>query len=333
MNVASSITLRMRAGAIAYDLPRFLLALRRGHWKEMRNRNERVTSDGRGIRCEWEFTSDLHIAKVFPSAGARLMRAAFAQWPIVMRAVPDRNAEAPEVSFIIGHRGAARLPNLLTTLMSIAGQRGVSIECIVVEQDTERRIESQLPSWVRHVFTPCETAYNRSAAFNAGVDAARGSVVVLHDNDILVPADYAAQCALLAREGNAFIELKRFLFFLDEVETARVFATHEPPTAVRSTIMQNALGGTIAARRDAYLAAGGFDEAFVGWGGEDNEFWERAEHSGRTYRFGYLPFMHLFHAPQPGKADPNAGAVRRYAEVRHIPPDERIKRLLAERRR
>src|SRR5438128_1475419 len=102
--------LRARAGALLYDGPRFLRSLRRGHWLDMRNRNERVSTDGRGVRCEWEFTSDLHIARVFPSAGARLMKAAFDEWPVVLRD-EMRIAAAPRVSFIIGHRGLSRLPH------------------------------------------------------------------------------------------------------------------------------------------------------------------------------------------------------------------------------
>ena len=85
------------------------------------------------MRCEWRFTSDLHIAKVFPSLGVRLMDAAFAQWPIAMEDAPVPREEPVAVSFVIGHRGLDRLPLLRATLRSIAGQREVGIECIVVE--------------------------------------------------------------------------------------------------------------------------------------------------------------------------------------------------------
>ena len=296
----------------------------------MHNRREHITRDGRGVRCDWEFTSELHVANVFPSAGARLMRAAFAQWPIVLRDEIAAGA-SPDVAFVIGHRGLERLPHLLTTLRSIAGQRGAAVECIVVEQDREPRIESQLPPWVRYVFTRCETDYNRSATLNAGVDAARAPIVVLHDNDMLAPADYAAECVARTGEGFDFLELKRFTFYLAEAETARIFATGEVRRNVPVTIVQNLLGATIAACREAYLRAGGFDEEFVGWGGEDVDFWERAEVSGKVYRFGYLPFLHLFHAPQKGKGDRQAPAVQRYYNIRTIPPGKRIDRLLAKR--
>ncbi|MEA2570908.1 MAG: hypothetical protein QOI24_2909 [Acidobacteriota bacterium] len=329
------MSIRTVAGALLYDLPRFVRALGRGRWRDMRNRAEKVTADGRGVRCEWEFTSDLHIAHVFPRAGAMLMRAAFAEWPIVLR--DDVTAQKPDVSFVIGHRGLARLPHLLMTLKSIAGQRDVSIECVVVEQSMRPEIERELPSWVRYIHTPIprdDYDYNRAWTLNAGVEAARAPVVILHDNDMLVPARYAAECVARVADGCDFLELKRFTFYLDEETTRRVFESGELPPPVPSTIVQNLQGASIAARRDAYFDIGGFDESFVGWGGEDNEFWERGELGGRAYRFGYIPFLHLWHAPQKGKLQGNdAPAVRRYHELRSVAPAERIRRLRDERSR
>ena len=316
-----------------YDLPRFARAMRPGRWIDMHNRNERVTRDGRGVRCEWKFGSDLHIAKEFPSAGVWLMRKAFERWPIAMRGEPASVAAKPDVSFVIGHRGLSRLPHLLTTLRSIAGQTGVAVECVVVEQSATSEIASQLPAWVRYVHTPTPHAddeYNRAWTLNQGAREARGEVVILHDNDILIPSAYAAECVSRVAEGFDFVELKRFTFYLDERETGRVFETGRVPTDVPATVVQNLIGGSIAVRRTSYFDAGGFDEGFVGWGGEDNEFWERAEVIGKTYRFAYLPFFHLFHQPQRGKVlGASAQAVRRYHELRNIPPPERIKRLRA----
>jgi hypothetical protein len=308
--------LRQRLGALIFDWPLYRDVRRSGRWELMRNRNERIATDGRGVRCEWVFTSDLHIAKVFPSTGAALMRMAFAEWPIVTRDAPE-STEAPLVSFVIGHRGASRVPHLLTTLRSIAGQAEVSMECIVVEQDRERFVEARLPEWVRYVFTPCETDYNRAAAFNAGAEAARGELVVLHDNDIVVPSAYAREVVSRAREGFEFMNLKRFLFHLNE-----------PADRTPTSVMQNAVGGSVAASRRAYIEIGGFDEEFVGWGGEDNDFWDRAYAHGNVYDFGYLPMIHLHHEAQRGKRDASGAGMRRYHdEIRAIPPEERIRRL------
>lgn len=323
------MSLKVKLGALLHDVPRFVrtTSTPRG-WVAMRNRNERITLDQRGARCEWLYTSDLHIANAFPRAGARLMRKAFADWPIVLRDAPV-SAREPEVSFVIGHRGGARLPHLLATLRSIAGQRNAGVECVVVEQSERPEIEAQLPAWVRYVHTPTsETAYNRAWTLNEGARQASGEVLVLHDNDMICPADYASETLARAREGWSFLQLKRFTFYLNRSDTDRVFATGDVPTDLPSTIVQNLHGASIAARRDAYFDVGGFDESFIGWGGEDNEFWDRAETTGRVYGFGYLPFIHLWHAPQPAKQlGPEAPAVRRWHELKNVPAENRIRDL------
>ena len=313
-------SLRTIAGALVYDAPRFETRLR-GRWELIRNRNERITVEpnGRGVRCEWQWSSTLHYCKVFPSSADRLMRRALADWPVVDSAP---RTEDPEVSFVIGHRGTARLPLLLQTVSSIGGQRGARVECIVVEQSVAPDARDLLPPWVRHVHTPIasnDEPYGRSAAFNDGVAHARGRVLVLHDNDMVVPSAYAAEAVRQVSAGWDAVDLKRFVFYLTE-DGGRC-----------EKVVQNVRGGSIVITRDAYEAIGGFDESFVGWGGEDNDFWDRAE-TLRASRFGYLPLIHLWHAPQPEKGDARAPAVVRYHdELAHIAPAERISRLKRDR--
>jgi N-terminal domain of galactosyltransferase len=308
------VGLRQRIGALAYDWLPFERRIR-GSWLEIRNRNETIATDGRGVRCEWRYQSDLHIANVFPSTSARLMRRAFAEWPIERRDAPPPSAQ-PEVSFLIGHRGLDRLPLLRETLATIAGQRGAAVECIVVEQSIAPEIE--LPPWVRYIHTPLprpDLPYCRSWAFNVAARAARGAALILHDNDVLVPARYAAEVLARVREGWQFLDLKRFIFYLS-------------PEQRIATIAQNLHAGvSVVAERAAYEAIGGFDEGFIGWGGEDNDFWDRAESTGRAYAFGYLPMIHLYHSFQPGKWKESAPGVARYRALEAIPPEERIARL------
>lgn len=326
------MSIRHRLGALVHDWPQFIRHIG-GDWTLLRNRNDVISSDGRGVRCEWVFTSDLHIARVHPmAAGRALMRRAFAQWPVLLRDQPASPSNQAEVSFLIGHRGKARLPNLLATLRSIAGQSDVPVECIVVEQSERPEIAEALPSWVRYLHTPVAPGYDycRSATFNAAAEIARGEVLIIHDNDMLVPGAYATEALARAKEGWEFIDLKRFIFYLSEEDSRAIFEGAAPGPAVVSVIVQNLKGGSVAATREAYRAIGGFDDGFVGWGGEDLEFWERARARGRVYEFGYLPIQHLWHAPQAGKLDHGrAPAMQRYDELSRIPPGERITRLLS----
>jgi hypothetical protein len=303
---------------LVYDWPPFALHMLRGDWVRIRNRNESIESDGRGVRCNWRYTSDLHIANVYPSAGAWLMRRALRDWPLLapLPASGERVAEgrvrgATRVSFLIGHRGRARLPQLQATLDSIAAQ-DIAVECIVVEQS--ERPEIELPPWVRYVHTPSgELPYCRAWAFNVAARLATTNVLVLHDGDLLVPRGYAAEALAQVEKGKSFADLKRFLFYL------RADGSLEK-------IVQNAQGGSVVAAREAYWAIGGFDESFVGWGGEDNDFWDRARTSGSIHDFGYLPLVHLHHEAQPGKIV-GTPAIERYQRIESIPPAERIARL------
>jgi len=302
----------------------------------MHNRSETITVDpaGRGVRCEWQWTSPVDYCRFVPRADVRLLRAALKEWPIGF-ADTRSDAANPEVTFLIGHRGASRLPQLLLTLRSLAAQSGVPIECIVIEQSHVREVEQALPDWVRYIHQPVMKSdpYKRAETFNAGAAAARGRILVLHDNDMLVPERYAAEVAAHADAGWEAIDLKRFIFYLTESETGRVLREKTLRLDERSElVVQNSHGGSLAISRDAYGAIGGFDETFVGWGGEDVDFWERAS-TRRATRFGYLPFVHLWHASQPEKLQANdAPAVKRYFDLAKIPAEERIARLKAKER-
>jgi predicted glycosyltransferase involved in capsule biosynthesis len=93
--------------------------------------------------------------------------------------------------------------------------------------------------------------------------------------------------------------------------------------------MQNVLGGgSIAITRAAYLAIGGMDEGFVGWGGEDNEFWERAQ-TLRVWSYGCLPYVHLWHPSQPRKYDSANPTLIRYQSLTAIDPHKRIELLVS----
>jgi hypothetical protein len=325
-------TLKQIAGAAVLDVPLFEWRLR-SSWLQIRNRRERLkeSEDGRGVACDWQWTSDLHAPKVFPSLGLRLMARSLQDWPIEFSPAPREASGEVQVSFVIGHRGLERVPQLLSTLATVAAQRGTACECIVVEQSIRSEVANLLPSWVRYVHTPLPVAgmpYCRSWTLNVGARAARGKVLVLHDNDMLIPQAYASEIWARSREGYEVINLKRFIFYLTEAHSSAVCVGDRRLLAMPAeAIVQNLeAGGSVAISRDAFFAIGGYDEAFVGWGGEDNEFWQRAL-TRKAWPYAYLPIVHLWHAPQSGKQQQDAPAVRRFQELASIAPERRIAEL------
>ena len=188
-----------------------------------------------------------------------------------------------------------------------------------------------LPSWVSYIHTPLPYAdmpYSRAWAFNAGAHAARAEALVLHDNDMLVPMDYGKEVIARLEDGYEVINLKRFIFYLTEAHSAAVLSGDEAlSTRPPETVVQNLeAGGSLAIAREAYFAIGGLDEAFVGWGGEDNEFWERAQ-TRRVWPYSYMPIVHLWHPAQPQKAEANNPNQQRYQERSLSPVETRIREL------
>ncbi len=331
---------RRMLGAALLDWPRFEWNLRgvslpgisQGHWTWIANRGDTlVEGPGKGVRLPDRWTSDIHVCDVWPPLGGRLMRRALAEWPVRMRGNPEGLPDGtPEVSFVIGHRGRGRWRQLDLVLRSIAGQIGARVECVLVEQSSEPEIRDRVPSWVRTIHTPVpdDLPYCRSWALNVGARMARGRLLVLHDGDMLVPRAYARELLELKGRGYEVINLKRFIFYLDEESTERAFRIGEvDPSSDVEKVIQNAEGGgSVAVDRHAFFELGGFDESFIGWGGEDNEFWERAQIRS-VWPFGYLPIVHLWHPPQEGKDDRGRATVDLLDRRSLIPPEERVQEL------
>lgn len=321
--------------AAVRDLPRYRRALAQptADYLGLCNRGEQVEAAPRdtGYRCQWQWTSELRAPRLLPSLGAQLMNRALVDAPISIRPSPAKLASPPDITFLIGHRGTARLPLLLATLGSIAAQTDVSVECIVVEQDVSPRIAHQLPSWV-HYIHECigdpDAPYCRSSTFNVGARHARAPILVLHDNDMLVPTRYARDIADRVQWGYEAVNLKRFIFYLDEQASKQVIHQRECARGggIQAIVQNLEAGGSVAITREGYERIGGMDESFVGWGGEDNEFWERAG-TLRIWPWAHLPIVHLWHAAQPGKGNPDHEPLRHYRELSRVPPETRIEVL------
>ena len=287
--------------------------------------------DGSGFSCRWTFTSKLHAPRIQPHLGQRLIRRCLENAPI--RSVSTRSVSVapPDISVLIGHRGRERLPLLLATLGSLAAQQDVHLECLVIEQAAVSEIVNDLPDWVCHVLAPLaddSAPYNRSQTFNVGARKARGGTLLLHDNDMLVPAGYCRRILERRARGYEVINPKRYIFYLTEnhsqaLQSQLVGYDSFPP----DYIVQNLeAGGSMAISAAAFEDIGGMDEGFVGWGGEDNEFWDRCL-TLPTWIWGYEPIVHLWHRSQPLKDDLDNPNILRCREIMQCSPSDRMAAL------
>lgn len=328
-------TLRHHLGVVLLDLPSVLWHLsRKGGWARVHNRLDDVEPDplGRGLRIRAPFSSRLHACDVYPSLGRALLRAAAREWPIMTADSLGDCSSTPDVSAVIAFRGSDRRGPLEAVLRTLAASQDVKTEVVIVEQ-SENHTLTDLPPGPQCIHLPHpdgNTGWHKSWAYNVGARHARAEIMVFHDADIGVPAGYLREIVNRLGDGEAEVAvLQRLLFDLDQTTTRTVqqdWANLQ--TATVEAVRQNWTGGTIAIRREAFEAVGGFDEAFVDWSGEDTDFFDRAT-TRSSLLHGYIPFVHLWHPPQRGKAAIKAMPVEHDLSMkrRSIPPAERIGEL------
>lgn len=297
----------------------------------MRNRMERL-SEGPipdSYVCLWPYTSRLRAVETWPFVGKSILKRVSTDYEF--RYADNNAAENIEISVIIGHRGLERLDLLLGTIKSIAAQKQVGLECIVVEQDSFPLVDQYLPKWVKYVFqesTGGREKYNRSAAFNLGSRQASGRILLLHDNDMIIPTNYCYQIVSLHKLGYEALNIKRFVFYLSKDDTKKVLTSVQNISCCSPLyIVQNLeAGGSVAISKEAYTYIGGMDEDFVGWGGEDNEFWERCSNL-RRWIWGFSAVIHLWHQSQPMKLEHENKNVKKAKALASTPIETRIEKL------
>jgi GT2 family glycosyltransferase len=200
----------------------------------------------------------------------------------------------------------ALLERTLAALHAQELPAGVEWEIVVVDDgstdDTAAWLAAQAPapgSPQLRVVSPGGNV-GRARARNLGARAARGRWIVFIDDDIVAPPGLlAAHLELLERHpgdgtiGYAVTEPRLVdaphLHYLDTRGTARL---GPGPAPGRYFVTQNA-----AVPREAFLAVGGFDEAYLGYGFEDMEVAFRLEDRAGV-RFHCLPApvpVHVHH--------------------------------------
>ena len=209
------------------------------------------------------------------------------------------------LTFCIGYRDTSeeRRQNLLFVLNWFHSISPKS-PCIVVESDTTEKTKTILPDFVDHYFTYSDMPYNRAKVLNYAVSKAETDVVVCQDADCVVTTN-TFHTALGKIYGEHYDFCIPYVLVLDlSVILTNIFikygiiAVADWALPIRSL---EAYGGICVCKRESYLEIGGFNEQFLGWGGEDNEFYYRASKLKRLFKpVGKwdtgLNLYHLYHS-------------------------------------
>lgn len=220
------------------------------------------------------------------------------------------------------------------TLKSAARQSLLPDEIIVADDGSgpetarvvdARRVVSEVP--LLHIWQPDE-GFRLARSRNRAICAARGEYIIIVDGDMVLHRHFIADHRRAARQGS-FIQGVRLLTeapaaasMLREERLDLGFFAHgiqRRRHALRNRLLSRLLFAKRAGQRairgcnQAYwksdlVRVNGFNEAFVGWGREDNEIAARLYNAGvsrRNLKFQALA-IHLHHASRhPQGENPN----------------------------
>lgn len=190
-------------------------------------------------------------------------------------------------------------------------RRPAELVIVYMGQPNPAPLDTAIP--VRHIHLPASGSgtLNLAAARNAAAAAASTDTLIFLDVDC-IPA--TRLCETLMRDldslGGLVMAQPRYLseagFPMDDgdsglmrasiphhARTALAPADGDPPTATEKYELFWSLGFAVAA--DDFALIGGFDESFIGYGGEDTDFSFTAREKGVILSFSAATMFHQHH--------------------------------------
>ena len=225
------------------------------------------------------------------------------------------------------------------TLQSVARQSLAPAEIIVADDGSGPDTEAVVTRWQERLATPLLHVWQADEGFrlarsrNRAIAAARGDYVIIVDGDMVLHRHFIADHARAARRG-CFIQGVRLLtgaqtagrmlqhglldlgFFSPDIKRRRHAVRNRLLSwlAFRERTGQRAIRGCNQAYwKSDLIRVNGFNEAFVGWGREDNEIAARLYNAGvhrRNLKFQALA-IHLHHPSRNAQVGERNDAILR----------------------
>lgn len=206
----------------------------------------------------------------------------------------------------------SRVRRARRTIIKPTNSRPVA-SVIVPWRETPDRAENWrwLRTWYNHYHPEWELIeadvpgeWNKCLAVNEGARLASTGTLLVMDADVLINPG-SLRAAVREAERAPWVVPHGKVHRLRPEPTQRLLAAYPaevigvPYTPViRTPYIGVAGGGAFAITKEKFLAMGGFDPNFTGWGGEDGSFGIAADtFYGPHVRYHHVPLVHLYHDP------------------------------------
>jgi GT2 family glycosyltransferase len=247
-------------------------------------------------------------------------------------AIPDRPTVAAVPAGVDRPRWSVMVPTyhcaryLEQTLTSVLEQDPgpAAMEIVVVDDhstrdDPETVVRALAPDRVRFYRQPSNVGHVRN--FNTCLQQASGEWVhLLHGDDWVEDGFYAAADAALARRPDLAAFVCRYRYFSEATGADDVGRLHQSEPGVLPQWLERLAEGqqlqapSIAVRRSAYEAVGGFDLGISGYG-EDWEMWLRVATAGPVW---WEPTPLAVYRIRDGSLSDRSRLRSNMADMRHV---------------
>lgn len=238
-------------------------------------------------------------------------RLIFRRASVGLAAAPQFSCPAP-LRVVVPYRATAQSPdrreNLIAVLRALNTQSlpRADYTIIVVEEATVTTIPTEtLPLIDRIVTIADDGPFNKALAMNAGAAGAPADTLLcLLDGDILPDDGFLARNFSRLHDDPEVLHLPYTdMHCLLPEDSARLRGGERPGSAaLDGWTITHPPGGCVFVSARLYRKAGGFDERFLGWGGEDREFVDRVQSLADVRRHPEL-LLHLDHERPDMRSD------------------------------
>ena len=166
----------------------------------------------------------------------------------------------------------SRIKGLDATIDSIDNQTFKDYESIFVEHCNSKDYQLLLLKYkfTKKIILEHTSGFNKSWCMNVAAREAVGEWLVFVDADMAFGNNYF-------EKALEWINLHKPKFFVGWNEILKQAGRDEPQERIVSPIIRTA-GGVFWVKKDFFWSIGGMNENYENYGGEDNDFWYRANY-------------------------------------------------------